>query len=208
MKLNKGKDSSAAGRERVLLGWFHCSADRIIVTVTLIDSDRPLFLLFSAGKATERMASWHRCVREIIQIPLWGWIFIGSLIFHYSFLLLFLRYVHVPHLFYSKTPMISCFIHRISTILMMDFLCSLLFIHFAFSILNTNIFSFSLSSEDTLNITWFTGHCKAVGDVAFWIQIAFFNCFQTFYWPYNINYLRENWPWNTLIAIFLICRIF
>lgn len=40
MKLNKGKDSSAARRERVLLGWFHCSADRIIVTVTLIDSDR------------------------------------------------------------------------------------------------------------------------------------------------------------------------
>lgn len=142
MKLNKGKDSSAARRERVLLGWFHCSADRIIVTVTLIDSDRPLFLLFSAGKATERMASWHRCVREIIQIPLWGWIFIASLIFHYSFLLLFLRYVHVPHLFCSKTPMISCFIHRISTILMMDFLCSLLFIYFACSILNTNIFAF------------------------------------------------------------------
>lgn len=52
MKLNKGNVSSAVGRERVLLGWFHRSTDCLIPTVTLIDLARPPFLLSTVKWAT------------------------------------------------------------------------------------------------------------------------------------------------------------
>lgn len=68
MRLNKGDASSAVGREWVLLGWFHCSTDRIVLTITLIDLARPPFFLLSTAK----YAIWKKKACQTLY-KTWHW---------------------------------------------------------------------------------------------------------------------------------------